>query len=161
MNQQDLTPEQRAPEQMTPEQARAALESTPTLGNTARDRRIHGLATAAFGALIGGYVGLYQGLPDDHGARSGMTGVYIFLLFALAAWQAKNIKSWPRHSKITSYLGLAGTVVLAGIGTLGLNVLETRTGVRADISPVWYVAAALGIAAPMLTAGRLIAKRKV
>lgn len=160
MNQQDLTPEQRAPEQMTPEQARAALESTPTLGNTARDRRIHGLATAAFGALIGGYVGLYQGLPDDHGARSGMTGVYIFLLFALAAWQTKNIRLWPRHSKVTGYVALGCTVMLAGIGTMALNFLESRTGVRAEVSPLWYAVAAIVIAAPMLVAGWIIANRR-
>jgi hypothetical protein len=155
MNQQDLTPGQ-----MTPEQARAALESTPTLGNTARDRRIHGLATAAFGALVGGYVGLYQALPEGNSARNVITAFYVLLLFGLAAWQTKNIRLWPRHSKVTGYVALGCTVMLAGIGTMALNFLESRTGVRAEVSPLWYAVAAIVIAAPMLVAGWIIANRR-
>ena len=80
MNQQDLNRDQ-----MTPDQARATLDSAPRLDDTGHDRRIHGWATAAFGALVGGYVGLYQALPEGNSARNVITAFYVLLLFGLAA----------------------------------------------------------------------------
>ena len=50
--------------------------------------------------------------------------------------------------------------MLAGIGTMALNFLESRTGVRAEVSPLWYAVAAIVIAGPMLVAGWIIANRR-
>ena len=155
MNQQDLNRDQ-----MTPDQARATLDSAPRLDDTGHDRRIHGWATAAFGALVGGYVGLYQALPEGNSARNVIPAFYVVLRFGLAAWQTKNIRLWPRHSKVTGYVALGCTVMLAGIGTMALNFLESRTGVRAEVSPLWYAVAAIVIAGPMLVAGWIIANRR-
>lgn len=145
---------------MTSEQARATLEQAQrTALATPHDRKVHGWATAGFGTLVGGYVGLYQFLPAG-GLRSFVTVAYVALLIALAGWQTKAIRSWPRHSKVTGYVGLAATLVLAGIGTMGLNLLESRTGTRVDISALWYAVAAIVIAAPMLVAGWIIGHRR-
>ena len=74
---------------MTPEQDRAALESTPRPAGSERDRRVHGLATAGFGAIVGAYVGITQALPRDNGAVSLITAGYVGLLIALAFWQKR------------------------------------------------------------------------
>lgn len=140
---------------MTPEQDRAALESTPRPAGSERDRRVHGLATAGFGAIVGAYVGITQALPRDNGAVSLITAGYVGLLIALAFWQKRAARTVPRHANLIGYVGLAGTLCLAFVGVVGLNILENVTGERATVAPLWYLLAAVAIAAPMLIAGGL------
>lgn len=149
------------PAPMSPEQARAALaEARLNLPDADRDRRIHALATAGFGALVGVYVALTQALPDDSSARGFMTAGYVGLLIGLALWQTRGARTVPRHSKVTSWIGLAGTFVMMMASTITLNLLETRSGQVTSLSPLWYVLAAVVVAVPMLVAGGLIAKRR-
>ncbi|HOA67431.1 MAG TPA: hypothetical protein PKL25_10235, partial [Phycicoccus elongatus] len=119
---------------MTPEQDRAALESTPRPAGSERDRRVHGLATAGFGAIVGAYVGITQALPRDNGAVSLITAGYVGLLIALAFWQKRAARTVPRHANLIGYVGLAGTLCLAFVGVVGLTILENVTGERATPS---------------------------
>lgn len=160
MNQQDFTTETAAPEQVTPEQARAALESAPVVPNSDRDRLVHAWATAGFGALVGIFVGVSQAIPRNSGAQHWIYAGYAALLLGLALWQSKKARTFPRHSTITSYIGLAGTMVLAMLAIMGLGMWENYTGEVVSISPLWYPLGALVVAAPMLIAGWVIAKRR-
>lgn len=140
----------------TPDEARAALESvTTTSVGTDRDRQVHGLATAAFGAAVGIFVALTKALPSDLSLAKALPSLYVVALIGLAGWQARAARSTPRHARAIGYAGLGGTLVFAFLGIAGLNIL----GHDVNPAPVWFFVAAIAIAAPMLVAGWLIARR--
>lgn len=143
-------------------QARAALEQAQsTTLTTNRDRRVHGLATAGFGLLMGAFVAI-NGMASQRWWVSGiLAGVYVPALLALTAWQNRGAHSLPRHARTIGRAALTAAAILALASIIWLNVRQgdNRTaGLHDQIDAWWvYVIAAIAPALPMLIAGHLIA----
>ncbi|MEO6019134.1 MAG: hypothetical protein ABIP45_02670 [Knoellia sp.] len=142
-------------------QARAALEQAQNATlTTDRDRRVHGLATAAFGILMGIYVGAYR-LVDGSGWGEGiLLGVYVASLLGLAAWQRRAVTTIPRNARLIGYLGVAGSAVLVIASIIWMNIRQgdNRIGGIGDQPDHWWVYASVGVvtALPSLAAGHAI-----
>lgn len=142
-------------------QARAALEQASNAElTTDRDRRVHGLATAGFGLVMGLYVAAYR-LADGHGSVEGaLMGLYVVTLLGLAAWQKRAAGTVPRNARSIGYLGLAASAALMIVSVIWLNVRQgdARTAGLPDQVDAWwvYVVAAVVTALPTLVAGHLI-----
>lgn len=139
----------------TADEARAALtaaESTSLADR--RDGWVHALATAGFGLLIGGYVGLGR-LDRADGTGPVSLSVYVALLVGLAVWQARASVTLPRGARRACWLGIAGTVVLMAAAQMWLNWREQSTA----SSPLLLTVVSLVIALPMLAAAAAIWRR--
>jgi hypothetical protein len=140
---------------ITPQQAREQLaEAEAATDRRAGDRRVHALATAGFGLLVGAYLAVSR-LAEGTAWQTSATTFYVLLLFALAAWQTRGASTWPRHARLTSWVGLGVTMLLLLAAMMAFNVREAQQ--EADgLVPTENVAllalAGLVVAAPMLVA---------
>lgn len=143
------------------QEARAALEQADRIGlATDRDRWVHGLATAAFGVLMGVYVASYR-LVDGSGWGEGiLLGVYFVSLFGLAAWQRRAANTTPRNARRIGYVGVAGSAVLVIASIIWMNVRQgdNRIAGIGDQPDHWWVHAIVAVvtAVPSLAAGHVI-----
>jgi hypothetical protein len=144
---------------ITPQQAREQLaEAEAATGRRAGDRRVHALATAGFGLLIGGYLAVSR-LVEDTSWETLAIAFYVLLLLGLAGWQARGASTWPRRARTTSWAGLGTTVVLFLGAVIALNVGDAQrdAGSAAPSDNVLLlVLTGLVVAAPMLVAAVLI-----
>lgn len=142
-------------------QARAALEQANNADlTTARDRRVHGLATAGFGLLMGIYIASYR-LVDGSGWGEGiLVGLYVVTLFGLAFWQRRAANTVPRNARQIGYIGIAGSAILVIASILWMNIRQgdNRIAGIGDQPDHWWVYAIVGIgsALPSLIAGHVI-----
>lgn len=142
-------------------QARAALEQAQSANlTTNRDRRIHGLATAGFGLLMGIYVAAYR-LVDGSGWGEGtLLCLYVITLLSLAVWQRRAANTVPRNARQIGYIGVAGSAVLLIASIIWMNVRQgdNRIAGIGDQPDHWWVYALVGVvtALPSLIAGHVI-----
>jgi uncharacterized membrane protein len=146
---------------ITPEQARDQLvQARSVLVEDRASRRVHGLATAAFGLAVGCYVAVQQRFDGIRPWDSLAVAGYVLVLVTLAAWQARAARVVPRRSRFISRVGLAGTVVLVLPTIVVLNIraaARVTEGAAGGPESLWALAvAAVTIALPMLVAGLLI-----
>ncbi|GAA2739518.1 hypothetical protein GCM10009867_35910 [Pedococcus aerophilus] len=144
---------------ITPQQAREQLAHAEA-ATTHRDgdRRVHAVATAGFGLLIGGYLAISR-VTEDTSWETVVIAFYVLLLLALTRWQTHGARTWPRHAKRTNWLGLTATMVLFFAAIIGFNIREAGQeldGLAATENPGLLVLAGLGVAAPMLVAAAVI-----
>ncbi len=145
-----MTPQtSRTPEQDAARRSLAEADSTSLAGP--RDRRVHAVAVAGFGLLVGGYVALGR-LDRQDGSGSWGLGAYIALLVLLAAWQTRASAALPRGTRRTGWTGLAGTLVLCAVVQGWLNWREQTTA----SGPVLLVVVSLVAALPALLAAAAV-----
>ena len=144
---------------ITPQQARAQLaEAEAATDRRAGDRHVHALATAGFGLLVGGYLAVSR-LAEGTAWQAPAVAFYVLLLLALAAWQTRGASTWPRHARLTSWVGLGVTMLLLLAAMMAFNVREAQQeadGLVPTESVALLVLAGLVVAAPMLVAAVLI-----
>ncbi len=138
--------------EITPRQAAEALHEPATTLDNPRDRRVHGIGTAAAGVLFATYLVLHRWV-DSSPWDDVVTACYVLVLLGVAAWQTRTTRTVPRNARRTGYIGL-GLSIMTFIPVLGwLNWLE-HTG---DPHPVVVVAIAALVAVPAAAAGVVIA----
>ncbi|WP_088320154.1 hypothetical protein [Kineosporia sp. R_H_3] len=145
---------------ITPQEARERLARAEGTGiDDDADRRVHGLATTAFGLVIGLYVAVQQRL-DEAPWEGVLAGGYVVVLGAVALWQSRASGVVPRRSRRVGRIGLAGTVAAMLTAVVVLNVREASrklAGAAAAPEPLWVLGlTGLVVALPMLVAGLLI-----
>ncbi|WP_353950888.1 hypothetical protein V6K52_14760 [Knoellia sp. S7-12] len=143
------------------QQARAALDQADRIAlATDRDRRVHGLATAVFGAVMGIYVAAHRFVDGQGWAESGLFGAYVVILMALAVWQRRAANTTPRGARHIGYVGLAGSAVLmiASVVWLNLRQGDNRVAGIGEQPDHWWVYAIVAVvtALPSLAAGHVI-----
>ncbi len=138
---------------ITPQQARERLAQVEAATDRrAGDRRVHALATAGFGVAIGAYLSLYR-VVDGTSWQTPVLLAYVLGLVALAGWQTRAARSWPRNARRASYLGLGATVVLFMAAVMTFNYREAQRelhGTGAGESVLLLVLAGVVAAAPMV-----------
>ncbi len=148
---------------ITPQQARAQLaEAEAATDRRAGDRRVHALATAGFGLLIGGYLAVSR-LVEGTSWETPVIAFYVLLLLGLAGWQTRGASTWPRRARRTSWVGLGATTVLFFGAVVAFNVGEAQQdagSTAASDNVALLVLAGLVVAAPMLAAAVLIDRRE-
>ncbi|MBR7743509.1 hypothetical protein KC207_09435 [Phycicoccus sp. BSK3Z-2] len=141
--------------EITPREARRRLDHLEAAtANRDAERRIHALATAGFGVLMGGYLTISRVVEETRFETVALV-LYVVLLGALAAWQTRGALAWPRHARRTSWLGLGGTFVLFMGAVVLFNVREVARedgGAPGPENVVLLVAAGVLTATPMLVA---------
>ncbi|MGL5861550.1 MAG: hypothetical protein ACRCY9_09890 [Phycicoccus sp.] len=146
---------------VTPREAREQLERAATAATRRRvtDRRVHGLATAGFGVVVGGYVAMTNA-TNATGWETPVQVVFILALGGLAAWQTRASRVVPRGARRTMWAGMAGTMALALATNVALRHPSARPSAEPTGEPWWVLgAAAIGVALPMLAAGRVILRQ--
>ncbi len=140
---------------ITPQWAREQLaEAEAATDRRAGDRRVHALATAGFGLLVGAYLAVSR-LAEGTAWQTPAITCYVLLLVALAAWQTRGASTWPRHARLSSWIGLGVSMLLLMAAIMALDVLEARQeadGWVATGRVALLVLAGLLVAAPMLVA---------
>lgn len=137
--------------EITPDQASDTLRETATLDN-ARDRRVHGIGTAATGVVFAAYLVLHR-WADASTWDDVITACYVLILLGVAAWQTRAARTVPRNARRIGYVGL-GLSIVAFVPVLGwLNWLD-HTG---DPHTFAVVAIASLVAVPAVAAGVVIA----
>lgn len=140
---------------LDPDEARRRLVSAgATRLASPHDRRVHGYATMAVGAVVGLYIAAQEALDGVAVWDDVTTGGYVVLLLGLAAWQSRAARTIPRNARTTGRVGLAATVVLTFVAIFVMNAWGHTVPVAAG----WLVLVAVGVAAPMLVAGWLIVR---
>ena len=151
--------EHNTPTSLTPDQALERLERARSGGvSDAGARRIHGVATAGFGLVIGAFFALQTGLDETSWEPVVIAG-YIVILLGLAVWQSRAARVMPRHGRLTSWIGLGATVVLMLGAVMAANIRQAgrEDGGITTGEPLWLLLfGAIVIAAPMVVAGILI-----
>ncbi len=147
---------------ITPQQAREQLaEAEAATNRRADDRRVHALATAGFGLLIGAYVALYR-LAEGSGWQVVVLSSYVLMLVALSLWQTRSSRSWPRHARRVSWTGFTATMVLFLAVVMTLNYREAQQeldGSTPSEDVLLLLLAGGVVAVPMLVAALVIARR--
>lgn len=136
------------------EEARAALDRAESTDlDNPSDRRVHALATAAFGALVAAFTGVSQWLDDStfRGDAPIMLG-YVALLLVVAALQSRQSRTWPPGTKRLSMIGVGGSVVVSVAASLLINYLR----LDGTVSLGTILALAVATVVPALVAGLLI-----
>ena len=148
---------------ITPQQAREQLaEAEAATDRRGGDRRVHALATAGFGLVVGAYLAVSR-VTEDTAWEIPVIALYVLLLLALAAWQTRGAHTWPRHARRTSRIGLAVTMVLFLGAVVAFNVREAQQeldGLAPTESVALLVLAGLVVAAPMVVAAVMIDRRE-
>ena len=80
---------------ITPSGPRQLVEAEAATDRRSGDRRIHALATAGFGLLIGGYLAVSR-LVEGTSWETLAIVFYVLLLLGLAGWQTRESSTWPR-----------------------------------------------------------------
>jgi hypothetical protein len=144
---------------ITPQQAREQLaQADAATDRRSGDRRVHALATAGFGLLIGGYLAVSR-LVEDTSWQTLAIVFYVLLLLGLAGWQTRGASTWPRRARRASWVGLGTTMALFLGAVIALNVSDAQPGAGTTASSdnvALLVLAGLVVAAPMLVAAVLI-----
>lgn len=143
---------------ITPQQARERLErAEAATGRREADRRVHGLATAGFGLLVGAYLAVSR-IVEGTAWEYVVLGVYVVLLLWLCLWQSRAARTWPRHVRRVGRLGLGASMALFVVAVVWLNVRESAAldEVAAPESLAVLVPAGLVVALPMVVAGLVI-----
>ncbi|WP_121031683.1 hypothetical protein [Terracoccus luteus] len=134
--------------------ARAALEAAGSAAiDRPGDRRVHAVATAAFGLLVGAYFAVTRVEPALVPGWVSTAG-YAVLALALAAWQTRAARTVPHGVRRVSRWGLVGTLAVMVV-TLGVVNSLYRDGIP---GLVLVVAGAL-VAAPMVVAAAVVQRR--
>ncbi len=144
---------------ISPQEARERLEQAQAAGDRrVADRRVHALATGAFGVGMGAYLALSRvaaGTPYE----TPVLIAYALGLVALASWQGRAARSWPRHARRASYLGLATTLALFLTAVMVFNYREAQSQIEGTAAGDGVLLLALAgalVAAPMVVAGLFI-----
>lgn len=144
---------------ITPQQAREQLaHAEAATSRRSDDRRVHALATAGFGLLVGGYLAVSR-ISEDTSWETVVIAFYVLLLLALTRWQTRGARTWPRFARRTSWLGLGGTVTLFLVAVIGFNIREAGQqldGVAQTENLGLLLLAGIVVAAPMLVAALAI-----
>ncbi|QKE85572.1 hypothetical protein [Arthrobacter sp. NEB 688] len=152
----DTTREGPTMNDITPQQAREQLaHAEAATGRRDAERRVHALATAAFGLLIGVFLAVSR-ISEDTRYESVVIAFYALALVALTTWQTRGARAWPRHARRTSWVGLGTTMVLFLAAVMVFNVREMqqeRAGLPQTENIGLLVLAGLLVAAPMVLAG--------
>lgn len=119
------------------------------------DRRVHGLASIGFGLVIGGWTALARPWRDGGPSEVWTHVGYVVLLGALAIWQSRSARTWPRGSRVVAFTALGATVVLSVAATTYLNHVELT---REPGQPLLALLSVV-VAAPLAVAGVLIVRR--
>lgn len=139
-------------EQDEARQARTALDEANTrrIGSM-RDRRIHGIATALIGIILGAALAIQ---PESEGPTLFLL-VVIVCFIAVGAWQTRAARSTPRSTNRTAFVGIGATVVMV----IAFVVLRQTLEVRGD-ELTWplRIGSSLLVAAPMIVAGLVIGR---
>ncbi|MGG5257932.1 hypothetical protein [Phycicoccus avicenniae] len=140
---------------ITPQQAREQLaHAEAATGRRDAERRIHALATAGFGLLVGAFLAVSR-VTEDTRYESVVIAFYVLLLLALTTWQTRGARAWPRNTRRTSWIGLGVTMVLFLAAIIAFNVREAQQeldGVPQTENVGLLVLAGLVVAAPMVLA---------
>lgn len=142
---------------ITPHEAREQLARAGGAGiDDAPDRRVHGLATIAFGVVIGLYVAVQQRL-DGAPWEGVLAGGYVVVIGAVALWQGRASGVVPRRSRRIGRIGLAGTVAAMLVAIVVLNVRQASrelAGPAGAPESLWVLALVGALVAlPMVVAG--------
>ena len=137
---------------ITPREATDALQETTTLDNP-RDRRVHGIGTAAAGVVFAVYLVLHR-LTDGSSWEDLLTVAYVVVLVGVAAWQTRAARTVPLNARRIGYVGLALSIA-AIIPVLGWVNWREHTG---DPHLLVVVAIASLVALPAVVAGVVIAR---
>lgn len=144
----------------TAQQARDQLTDHSTL-TTPRDRRVHGLALAAFGLLVGGFIAV-QPLVDDTSLQSVVMIGYVLVLLAVPVFQRRFAHTAPRHSTRLGFWALGATAVLSFVGVGwrgGRGAVAENAGYAGWSEQGWgLVITALVIALPCLVMAVVISR---
>lgn len=140
---------------ITPQQAREQLaRAEAATGRRDPERRVHALATAGFGLLVGAYLAVSR-ISEDTQWEAVVIAFYVLLLLALTTWQTRGARAWPRNTRRTSWVGLAATMVLFLAAVMAFNVREAGQeldGVPQTENVGLLVLAGVVVAAPMVLA---------
>ncbi|RAX18166.1 hypothetical protein DC347_05510 [Pseudarthrobacter sp. AG30] len=102
----------------TPEQACEQLSAVQARSITSeRDRSVHALATAVFGATTAFYMAS-QNILAGGMAHAVKTVAFIALWLLVAWWIERAAKTVPRRARLWSRTGIAGSFVLSLIAVL-------------------------------------------
>lgn len=140
---------------LTRQHARDVLEGMRApMVPSARDRRVHALATALSGILLGGYLAAMSGLIDRRsGWHDGAVPLYLLLVGAVAVWQQRAARTIPLGARRLGNLALCAAIGISLVLVVIGHVIWGR-----DVPPAYAVALGLATAAPMVLAGRRIAQ---
>ncbi len=140
---------------ITPQEAREQLaHAEAATGRRDAERRVHALATAGFGLLVGAYLAVSR-VTEDTRWETVVIAFYVLLLLALTSWQTRGARAWPRHARRTSWIGLGATMVLFLAAVIAFNVREAGQeldGVPQTENIGLLVLAGVAVAAPMVVA---------
>ncbi len=140
---------------ITPQEAREQLaHAEAATGRRDAERRVHALATAGFGLLVGAYLAVSR-VTEDTRWETVVIAFYVLLLLALTSWQTRGARAWPRHARRTSWIGLGATMVLFLAAVIAFNVREAGQeldGVPKTENIGLLVLAGVAVAAPMVVA---------
>lgn len=144
---------------LTPQEARERLARAEEADRRrGGDRRVHGLATAGFGLLMGGYLTLSR-LGQGTRWETPLMAAYAALLVLLTLWQSRATRSWPRRARVVCFTGLGGTLVLFMAGVMTFNYREHQrelAGLATGEDPLLLVLAGALAALPMVLAGIVV-----
>lgn len=140
--------------------ARAALEEAQRAGlSSDKDRRVHGLALAGIGLVMGAFLAAYQYF--DGNSAGVIMAVYVAALLGLGAWQ-RRAATVPRGSRQLGWIGSAVSAVLMLASIIWLNVRQgdnRAAGIGEQPDAWWvYAIAAVVTALPLLVTGTLVAR---
>ena len=140
-------------DQPAPEQARAQLTAIQSRSiTTGRDRSVHALATAVFGAITAFYMAS-QNILADGIAHTIKTAAFIGLWLLVVWCTEQAAKTVPRQAKLWSRIGIAGSFLLSL--TVVLPWLNFSAQTAENTWPMVVGGAALA-AAPALVAAAAI-----
>ena len=137
-----------------PDGARAALERARSSGLAGdRDRRVHGLATAGFGLLIGAYAAATRAdALEDNSAV--LAAGYVVIALLIAAWQRRSARAVPLGARRVGWIGIATTVAALIVALGVVNTIYRSTGE----TPIALALMGIAVALPMVVAGLIIAR---
>jgi hypothetical protein len=136
------------------DQARTQLATSHPPLTGPRDRRVHAITTATIGAAVGGVMAIQNLLVGPGGTALRAFG-YLVIVGGAIAWAERAARTVPRHAKLASRVGLAGSLV-AGL-TLVLPWLNLSAQDRPNTLAMVIVGAAV-IALPSWVAAGYIAR---
>ncbi len=134
--------------------ARAALDAAGSVVvDRPADRRVHAVATATFGLLVGAYFAVTRVEPALMPGWVSTAG-YAVLALALAGWQTRAARTVPHGARRVSRWGLAGTIAVMVV-TLGVVNSLYRDGIPGLV----LVVAGMVVATPMIAAAAVVTRR--
>lgn len=138
----------------TPQQAHEQLAASRALSlHSTRDRKIHAIGTAVFGASMGVFMAMRNMVTGV--SAIALTCVYAAVLVAEVLWVERAARTVPRRAGRWSRLGIGASLVLALVVVLPWLNLQAQT--EPNTWPMVLVAAVV-VAVPSLVAATVIAR---